>query len=110
MGDSFPDREWCFGRDRRSSDGGGIMMPSVANYATAQQAAQVVCHILVDELKLQSPDKFLLTEHGRFVWLLVVMDDLNLGGSMNKYVHETTVHRLSTALNGLPVYISNHSG
>lgn len=86
-----------------------MMLPNF-NYVKAQKAANIMCHILVDEMKLQYPQQFQLIEHGRFVWLLAVMDDLNLGGSMNKYVHESTLHRLSTALDGLPVYLSNHSG
>jgi hypothetical protein len=69
-----------------------------------------MCHILSEEMKLQYPQRFILTEHGKFTWLLAVMDDLNLGGSMNKYVHTSTLHRLSTALDGLPVLLSNHSG
>lgn len=86
------------------------MLPTVSLYNNAQKCAQVMCHILSEEMKLQYPQKFLFTEHGQFTWLLAVMDDLNLGGSMNKYIHESTLHRLSTALDGLPVLLSNHSG
>lgn len=86
------------------------MLPTVSLYQNAQKCAEVMCHILSDEMKLQYPQRFVLTEHGKFTWLLAVMDDLNLGGSMNKYVHDSTLHRLSTALDGLPVLLSNHSG
>lgn len=86
------------------------MLPTVSLYQNAQKCAQVMSHILVEEMNLEYPHRFLMTEHGQFTWLLVVMDDLNLGGSMNKYVHESTLHRLSTALDGLPVVLSNHSG
>lgn len=86
------------------------MYPTVSTYNSAQKCAQVMCHILSGEMKLQYPQKFLLTEHGQYTWLLAVMDDLNLGGSMTKYVHDSTLHRLSTALDGLPVFLSNHSG
>ena len=86
------------------------MYPTVSAYSKAQECAQVLCHILSDEMKLQYPKRFLLTEHGQFTWMLAIMDDLNLGGSMTKYIHESTLHRLSTALNGLPVLLSNHSG
>jgi len=87
-----------------------MMYPTVQSYSKAQDVAQILCHILVDEMKLQYPQRFLLTEHGPFVWLLAVMDDLHLGGSMAKYIQDGTMHRLSTALDGLPVYLSNHSG
>jgi hypothetical protein len=86
------------------------MLPTVSQYQNAQKCAQVMCHILSEEMKLQYPQRFMLTEHGQFTWLLAVMDDLNLGGSMNKYVHDSTLHRLSTALDGLPVLLSNHTG
>jgi hypothetical protein len=85
-------------------------LPTVSHYMRAQKAAEILCHILVDEMRLQSPQRFLLTEHGKFVWLLAIMDDLHLGGSMAKYLQDGTLHRLSTALDGLPVYLSNHTG
>lgn len=86
------------------------MLPTVSMYAKAQEAAQIICHILANELRLKYPEKFQLVEHGQFTWLLAVMDDLHLDGSMAKYTQDATVHRLSTALDGLPVYLSNHSG
>ena len=85
-------------------------LPTVSHYMKATKAAEVLCHILVDEMRLQYPQRFLLTEHGQFTWLLAVMDDLNLGGSMAKYVQDGTLHRLSTALDGMPVYLRNHTG
>lgn len=85
-------------------------LPTVSHYMQATKAAEILCHILVGEMRLQYPQRFLLTEHGQFTWLLVVMDDLNLGGSMGKYMQDGTLHRLSTALDGLPVYLSNHTG
>lgn len=86
------------------------MLPSVSQYSIAQRCAEVIAHILGDEMKLQSPERFLLTEHGQFTWMLAIMDDMNLGGSMEKYIHQSTLHRLSTALDGLPIFLSNHSG
>jgi len=87
-----------------------MQLPTISLYQNAQKCAEVMCHILSEEMKLQYPQRFVLTEHGKFTWLLAVMDDLNLGGSMNKYIHTSTLHRLSTALDGLPVLLSNHSG
>ena len=49
------------------------MLPAASTYTQAQEAAQIICHILVNEMKLQYPQRFLLIEHGRFVWLLANM-------------------------------------
>ena len=86
------------------------MLPTISLYQNAQKCAEVICHILSEEMKLQLPQRLMLTEHGQYTWLLAVMDDLNLGGSMEKYVNPRMLHRLSTALDGLPVVLSNHSG
>lgn len=87
-----------------------MLMPLVSNYSKAQQLAGIMVHILAEEMKLQTPQRFQLVEHGQFTWLFAVMDDLNLGSSMQKYISGATLHRLSTALDGLPVKLSNHSG
>src|SRR3990172_1906330 len=87
-----------------------MMLPTADNYMRAQRAATAIDHVMVDELRLQPPSKYLLVEDGPFTWLLAVMDVQNLHGSMSKYISENLRHQLSTAVSGLPVALSNHSG
>jgi len=86
------------------------MLPTVDSYTRAQKCALAIDHVMVDELKLQSPGKYLLVEDGAFTWLLAIMDVQNLHGSLSKYTAENLRHQLSTAVSGLPVAMSNHSG
>jgi hypothetical protein len=87
-----------------------MMLPTVDSYTRAQKCALAIDHVMVDELKLQAPGKYLLVEDGAFTWLLAVMDVQNLHGSLSKYTAENLRHQLSTAVSGLPVAMSNHSG
>lgn len=75
-----------------------------------REIAQAVDHVLVDELKLQPPMKFQVVKDGNFILMLAVMDVRNLRGSIHKYANDHVVHQLSTAVGGLPVVLSNHSG
>lgn len=75
-----------------------------------QELAGAIEHVLVDELKLQPPMKFQVVKDGKFILMLAVMDARNLRGALHKYANEHVVHQLSTAVGGLPVVLSNHSG
>jgi hypothetical protein len=86
------------------------MLPTTDLYLRAQKVAGVVDHIMADELRLQPPACYWLTEDGPFTWLLAVMDVQNLNGPIGKYTNESTRHYLSTAVGGLPVALSNSSG
>jgi hypothetical protein len=87
-----------------------MQLPTVDVYTKAQKCAAAIDHVLVDELKLQSPSRYLLIEDGAFTWLLAVMDVQNLHGALQKYTNENLRHQLSTAVSGMPVALSNHSG
>jgi len=79
-------------------------------YDKAKVIAGAVDHVMVDELKLQAPTKYQLVKDGNFILMLAVMDAQNLRGSIHKYITENVLHQLSTAVGGLPVVLSNHSG
>lgn len=87
-----------------------LALPTVDYYIQAQAAAKTIQHILTDELKLAPPAEYLMFEHQGFTWLLAVMDPQNLGGKIVRYASEDVRHQIGTALNGLPVAISNHNG
>jgi len=77
----------------------------------AYSAAVIIRHVLTNELKLTSPVRFVLTEtrEGR-AFLFAVMDDKALGGKIGKYTNGEVLHQLSTALQGMPVKLSNTTG
>jgi len=76
----------------------------------AAVAAQVIQHVLVNELHLMTARSFLLTERSGLVWLVVTMDTLNLGKNIDAYANPRTIHHLSTALRGVYVGLANHTG
>jgi hypothetical protein len=76
----------------------------------AKVAAQIIQHVLVNELRLMPPKGYVLTERNGLVWLLAVMDVLALGRNIEAYANEKTVHHLSTALKGVYVGLANHTG
>ena len=76
----------------------------------AEQAKLLIWHELVNELKLQPPSRFLLTERHGMVWLLAVMNPRALGTNLSKYHNPQIAHQLSTAFAGKPVYIANQTG
>jgi hypothetical protein len=89
-----------------------IQLPDAGIYIRAQQSAGIIRHVLVDELRLQAPARYVMTEdpvHG-LTWMLAEMDARNLGASINRYTSGAVMHQLSTALAGTPVVLSNHSG
>jgi energy-coupling factor transporter ATP-binding protein EcfA2 len=76
----------------------------------AKAAAGIIQHVLVNELRLMSPISYVLTERNGLVWLLAIMDTLNLGRNIEAYADKKTVHHLSTALHGVYVGLANHTG
>lgn len=78
--------------------------------AKAKTAAQVIQHVLVNELHLAPAVKFVLTERSGLTWLIAIMDPLNLGKNIEAYSSPKTVHHLSTALKGVYVGLANHTG
>lgn len=87
-----------------------MTLPTLDAYTNAQKCAAAIDHVMVNELKLQGPSRYMLIEDGAFTWLLAVMDVQNLHGALNKYTNENLRHQLSTAVSGMPVALSNHSG
>jgi hypothetical protein len=86
-------------------------MENLTNYESrAKVAAQIVQHVLVNELKLAPPGDFVLTERNGLVWLIARMDVLSLGRNIDIYADKKTVHHLSTALKGIYVGLANHTG
>ena len=86
------------------------MLPTTSDYFDATKSAEVIRHVLVDELKLEAPAQFGMVEDGQFHWMIAVMDKRNLRHPIARYTHEGVRHQLSTALDGLPVALSNSSG
>ncbi len=83
----------------------------VASYETrAKVAAQIIQHVLVNELNLAAPVQFVLTERSGLIWLIAIMDPLHLGKSIEAYNSPKTLHHLSTALRGVYVGLANHTG
>lgn len=76
----------------------------------AERIADAVHHVMGAELGLQTPVRYLLTRDNNFIFVIGVMDVQNLHGSLNKYKNEGLLHQISTAVGGLPVALSNHSG
>lgn len=76
----------------------------------AKAAAQIVQHVLVNELHLAPACQFILTERSGLTWLIAIMDTLNLGKNIEAYSNPKTVHHLSTALKGVYVGLANHTG
>ena len=76
----------------------------------AQLAKKTVKQVLVNELKLQAPSRYLLLERNGMVWLLAVMNPRALGGQIKKYHNIDVAHQISTAFAGKPVYIANQTG
>lgn len=85
-------------------------MTAITVLDKAQEIAAAIQHVMGDELNLQTPTKYLLLRDGNFIFVLGVMDVQNLRGSIHKYTREELLHQLSTAVGGLPVVLSNHSG
>lgn len=83
-------------------------MPTIIE--KAEEIARAIDHVMLDELKLQPPVKYQLLRDGNFILVLAVMDEKNLRGSIRRYTNEDLIHQLSTAVSGLPVVLSNHSG
>lgn len=86
------------------------MLANITIEEKANEIADAIHHVMGSELGLQTPVRYLLTRDGNFVFVIGVMDAQNLRGSMSKYTQESLLHQLSTAVGGLPVAISNHSG
>ena len=76
----------------------------------ARIAKKTVQHVLVNELNLQAPSRYLLAGRHGMVWLLVVMNPRALGGQIRKYHNNGVAHQISTAFAGKPVYIANQTG
>lgn len=76
----------------------------------AERIASSIDHVMGDELGLETPQNYYLLRDGPFVLLLGVMDVQNLRGSIHKYTRDELLHQISTALGGLRVVLSNHSG
>lgn len=77
----------------------------------AHSVAAVLSHVLKNELRLNPPARFVLTETPAGVaYLFAVMDETNIGKSITRYTNAALLHQLSTALKGRPVYLSNTTG
>jgi len=79
-------------------------------HPVAEYAKRIIIHELVNELKLQTPSRFLLASRNGMVWLIAVMNPLALGARIKKYYDPEVAHQISTAFAGKPVYITNRTG
>ncbi len=86
------------------------MLPAANDYFDAAKIAEVIQRVMAEELKLEPPAEYWMTEDGQFRWLIAVMDVQRLHGSIAKYTHDGVRHQLSTAIGGLPVALSNSTG
>jgi hypothetical protein len=83
----------------------------------ADIAAQVIQHVMVNNLGMMSPSEYILTTHNGNVWLVATMDTLALGGRLEAYENPNVAHQLSTALSSafgakraIRVITANHTG
>lgn len=75
----------------------------------AEYVSQIVPAVLQERNLTPEFNRFVLVEQGRAAWLFCCLD-VNRIGRLENYASKDTVHHLSTALNGKPVVVSNHSG
>jgi len=83
----------------------------------ADIAAQVIQHVMVNNLGMMPPSEYTLTMHNGNVWLVAAMDTLALGGRLESYENPNIAHQLSTALSSafgskraIRVITANHTG
>jgi hypothetical protein len=87
-----------------------MMLPDVNEYLKAQDIAEVIQRVMMEEMRLEPPSQWWMIQDGQFKWLIGVMDVQNLHGSIAKYTTEVVRHQLSTAIGGLPVALSSSTG
>lgn len=83
----------------------------------ADIAAQVIQHMMANNLNMAPPAEYVLTTHNGHVWLVAAMDTLALGGRLEAYENPNVAHQLSTALSSafgskraIRVVTANHTG
>lgn len=86
------------------------MLPEMADYIKAQDVAEIIQRVMMEEMRLEPPTQWWMIQDGQFRWLIGVMDVQHLRGSIAKYRTEVVRHQLSTAIGGLPVALSNSTG
>jgi hypothetical protein len=86
------------------------MLPEMNEYSKAQDIAEIIQRVMMEEMRLEPPSHYWMVQDGQFQWLIAVMDVQHLHGSIAKYTTEVLRHQLSTAIGGLPVALSNSTG
>jgi len=83
----------------------------------ADIAAQVIQHVMLNNLGMMPPSEYTLTIHNGNVWLVAAMDTLALSGRLEAYENPNIAHQLSTALSSafgskraIRVITANHTG
>ena len=77
--------------------------------AEARYCARLIAHTLTQR-GLRANLAFYLTERRGLVWLAVVLNLTQLEGRLEGFISSDTLHHLSTALHGKPVFLSNSTG
>ncbi len=77
--------------------------------AQARHCARLIAHTLAQR-GLHAKVSFCLTERHGLVWLVVVLNLTQLEGRLEGYISNETLHHVSTALHGKPVFLSNSTG
>ena len=75
----------------------------------AEQAADVIDSLMLDELHLAAPAAYTLSAREERVYLIGIYDPMTMGRSLRAYEHPEIARRLRLAL-GMPVAITRQSG
>lgn len=78
-------------------------------FSEARHCARLIMHTLTQR-NLNAAVTFYLTERNGLVWLAVVLNLNQLEGRLEGFISSETLHHLSTALHGKPVFLSNSTG
>lgn len=78
-------------------------------FAEARHCARLIVHTLTQR-NLNAALTFYLTERNGLVWLAVVLNLNHMEGRLEGFISSETLHHLSTALHGKPVFLSNSTG
>src|SRR6185503_2242636 len=85
-------------------------MINLSTYVSrAQDVAEVIEALMLDELNLQAPSEFTLKARDDRVYLIASYDPMQLGRSLRVYEHPDIARRLRMALS-MPVTITKETG
>lgn len=79
-------------------------------FTLAERVAEVIDYIMMNELRVFPPDRYVLDNVGERVALGAAFNPMQMGKSLSVYESNDTARRLSDALGGLPVVITRKLG